>query len=192
MSKTEPDFSDKLLSYKTLVQEMPEIAYVFDDEGRLLFWNKNIEIILGYTKEELLYKNILEFIDIDDREHVLKAFNDILEGNERPAEYNMLTKAGEKLPYIGSGTLTVISGKQYVVGQAINTSILKHIEKSFESSDPAKENTLIEIEKKHILETLNKTNWRISGARGAARILAIHPETLRSRMRKLGIKRPVK
>jgi len=36
---------------------------------------------------------------------------------------------------------------------------------------------------------LNRTNWRVSGNNGAALILAIHPETLKSRMRKLGIKR---
>jgi len=32
--------------------------------------------------------------------------------------------------------------------------------------------------------------WVIDGPRGAAHILALHPNTLRSRMEKLGIKRP--
>ncbi|WP_415238910.1 sigma-54 interaction domain-containing protein [Seleniivibrio woodruffii] len=41
--------------------------------------------------------------------------------------------------------------------------------------------------KKHILKTLEQTNWRISGSKGAANILGIHPNTLRHRMKKLGI-----
>jgi hypothetical protein len=37
---------------------------------------------------------------------------------------------------------------------------------------------------------LRKTNWRIEGTHGAARILGINPSTLRGRMRKEGIRRP--
>ncbi len=50
--------------------------------------------------------------------------------------------------------------------------------------------TLEEMERAHILATLEKTGWLIEGAKGAAKILAIHPNTLRSRMEKLAIKRP--
>jgi transcriptional regulator with GAF, ATPase, and Fis domain/tetratricopeptide (TPR) repeat protein len=50
--------------------------------------------------------------------------------------------------------------------------------------------SLQETEKRHILEILNLTGWRIYGPRGAARMLAIKPTTLCSRMKKLGIKRP--
>jgi formate hydrogenlyase transcriptional activator len=34
---------------------------------------------------------------------------------------------------------------------------------------------------------LRQTNWRIEGPKGAALILGLHPNTLRSRIRKLGI-----
>ena len=51
MPNKNKDFSNELLTYETIVQGMPEIAYVFDKEGRLLFWNKNVENRLGYTKE---------------------------------------------------------------------------------------------------------------------------------------------
>ena len=46
------------------------------------------------------------------------------------------------------------------------------------------------MEKNHISKVLEKTSWKISGPGGAASHLNINPETLRSRMRKLGIKRP--
>jgi len=50
--------------------------------------------------------------------------------------------------------------------------------------------TLEHMERSHILQALAKTNWVIDGKRGAAMILGINPGTLRSRMRKLGIKKP--
>src|SRR5262249_34546713 len=42
----------------------------------------------------------------------------------------------------------------------------------------------------HILAALEKSGWVIDGPRGAAKILSLHPNTLRSRMKKLGIVRP--
>ncbi len=50
--------------------------------------------------------------------------------------------------------------------------------------------TLEEVERSHIQAVLNQTGWVIEGPKGAARILKLHPNTLRSRMEKLGIRRP--
>lgn len=49
--------------------------------------------------------------------------------------------------------------------------------------------TLEEVERGHILAALNHTSGVIEGPKGAARILNLHPNTLRHRMEKLGIKR---
>jgi len=49
--------------------------------------------------------------------------------------------------------------------------------------------TLEELEREHILEVLELTGWRVSGARGAAEILGLRPTTLEARMKKLGIQR---
>jgi formate hydrogenlyase transcriptional activator len=43
--------------------------------------------------------------------------------------------------------------------------------------------------RKHILAALEQSGWIIDGPRGAAKILNLHPNTLRSRMKKLGIVR---
>jgi formate hydrogenlyase transcriptional activator len=51
---------------------------------------------------------------------------------------------------------------------------------------------LHEIEREHIIKVLEASSWRISGHRGAAKRLAMNPNTLRGRMKKLGIVRSVK
>lgn len=59
-------------------------------------------------------------------------------------------------------------------------------------SSPGKANsasTLADIEKQHIIDTLNKTNWKVSGEKGAAKILGLNATTLEARMKKLGINR---
>jgi transcriptional regulator with GAF, ATPase, and Fis domain len=50
--------------------------------------------------------------------------------------------------------------------------------------------TLENAERNHILRALNETRWVVHGKKGAADLLGINPSTLRSRMEKLGIKRP--
>jgi formate hydrogenlyase transcriptional activator len=47
------------------------------------------------------------------------------------------------------------------------------------------------VERNHILAVLKRTNWVIEGEQGAARLLDLHPNTLRSRLKKMGIRREV-
>ena len=51
------------------------------------------------------------------------------------------------------------------------------------------ERTLEETEKRHIIDVMEETGWRVRGKDGAAEILGLKPTTLESRMQKLGIKR---
>jgi len=49
--------------------------------------------------------------------------------------------------------------------------------------------TLEEVERAHVLAVLNQTKGVVEGPKGAARILGLHPNTLRHRILKLGLKR---
>jgi transcriptional regulator with GAF, ATPase, and Fis domain len=42
----------------------------------------------------------------------------------------------------------------------------------------------------NMIAALEAAEWRVSGERGAARLLGIKPSTLTDRMRSLGIERP--
>ncbi len=50
---------------------------------------------------------------------------------------------------------------------------------------------LEDVERDHIFAILNETGWKIQGKNSTAEILDLHPNTLRSRMKKLGIAKPV-
>ena len=47
--------------------------------------------------------------------------------------------------------------------------------------------TLVDVEKSHIAAVLKSTRGVVEGPRGAAQILGLHPNTLRSRLKKLGL-----
>jgi formate hydrogenlyase transcriptional activator len=55
------------------------------------------------------------------------------------------------------------------------------------NAEPEASGTLQEVERRHIASVLRGTRGVIEGPSGAARILGLHPNTLRSRMKKLGV-----
>ncbi len=57
-------------------------------------------------------------------------------------------------------------------------------------SKKRKISTLEENERSHILKALEFTNWKVSGERGAAKLLGMKRTTLEARMKKLDIQRP--
>lgn len=54
---------------------------------------------------------------------------------------------------------------------------------------PEPMDSLEDIQRQHILRVLERTGWVISGPNGAGTILNLHPSTLRSLMKRLGIRR---
>ncbi|MFC1788972.1 sigma 54-interacting transcriptional regulator [Thermodesulfobacteriota bacterium] len=68
------------------------------------------------------------------------------------------------------------------------TSQLKSSLSADSKDEPLKD--LATMEREHILKALRETDWRIEGPSGAASILKLHPSTLRSRIKKLDIRRP--
>jgi len=72
-------------------------------------------------------------------------------------------------------------------GHVLHLDIPRIAQSCTEQSGP-----LEEAEKRHIIEALNTTGWRVSGKDGAAEILGINPKTLESRMQRMGIERSKK
>jgi PAS domain S-box-containing protein len=55
--------------------------------------------------------------------------------------------------------------------------------------DASSSKKLEDIEKEHIISVLKKVNWKVSGEKGAAKIVGLNATTLEARMKKMGIKR---
>jgi transcriptional regulator with GAF, ATPase, and Fis domain len=60
------------------------------------------------------------------------------------------------------------------------------------ASPKPKGRALKDVEREAMVEALEASNWVLEGARGAAAKLGLHPNTLRARLKRLGLKRPGK
>jgi len=70
--------------------------------------------------------------------------------------------------------------------------VLKVPRAALQAAPPAnnrKMETLVDAERRHIQQTLEATNWVVSGPKGAAALLGMNRSTLQWRMEKLGLRR---
>jgi formate hydrogenlyase transcriptional activator len=115
---------------EAIMQGMPQLAYIYDIEGRLKRWNTNVVKVLGYTSEELQDKFVGDFIAEADRENVIAAVQAVFtDGQERQIEYDMLTKSGKKIPFYGSGVKAMIDGEPFLIGLTIDITELKEAQR---------------------------------------------------------------
>jgi transcriptional regulator with GAF, ATPase, and Fis domain len=104
-------------------------------------------------------------------EHQIKAFAKQFASADRSLRADMLFPLSPDIPVPATATAPnapVAYGTQ-------------HAPPALESLEASQRN--------HILAALERTHWVVDGPHGAAKILAMHPNTLRSRMKKLGIAR---
>jgi PAS domain S-box-containing protein len=110
---------------------------------------------------------------------------DLLSSYEWPGNIRELQNVIERAVVLTQSSVLKLGGDMLPVSAKTDERLANLSSASLESA----QSTLEEVEKRHILSVLDKASWVIEGARGAAKILDLHPNTLRSRMKKLGIER---
>jgi formate hydrogenlyase transcriptional activator len=72
-----------------------------------------------------------------------------------------------------------------------NSTVLNIAPPVYAPQEQLPSSSLADTERRHILEVLERTDWRISGKNGAAEILGMKRTTLQSKIKSLGITRSV-
>jgi len=116
----------KSLTGQAILDAMPEVAYVFNKDNQLIMWNKNCEIALEYTAEELYLKDIYEFVEENTIDENFNAISNIFSNQtEQIIEQNLVTKSGKKIPILDTANYAVVGGEEYLIGLSIDISRLK-------------------------------------------------------------------
>jgi len=100
-----------------------------------------------------------------------------------PGNIRELQNIIERAAVLSSGRVLELGPDLLPVGRPVSAA-------SVRPEAPADGVTLEEMERRHIREALERSRWVVEGPAGAAKALGLHPNTLRSRMSRLGITRP--
>jgi diguanylate cyclase (GGDEF)-like protein/PAS domain S-box-containing protein len=84
----EKNFSD------TLIQSLPDIVFLIDHDGVLLRWNKQFEVLLGLSPEEVSGINVLAINHEDDRPRAIQAIQQAFETGSASLEARLLLAEG--------------------------------------------------------------------------------------------------
>ena len=81
--------------YRDLVENMTEIVYAVDREGKVTYVSPSIETSLGYPPAEVMGRHFADFRFPPDGSRLAQGFQRLLAGEGQENEYRFLTKTGE-------------------------------------------------------------------------------------------------
>ncbi len=110
-----------------VIDSLPGVFYICDEDGRLVRWNNNEKEVTGYSLEELMQKNVLELFQ-EDRDLVASKIREVLETGRTTVEASIVTKSGIPIPFLLTGLRMDTDGKRFIVGMGIDISERKHLE----------------------------------------------------------------
>ncbi len=139
-----------------IINSLPGIFYVYDDQSRLLRWNDRHRELTGYGDEELLHKSVLEFFAQEDQELIARRLEQLYGEGAAQAEAPILTKAGDQIPMLFTGVRTTLGGQPVFMGLGIDITDRKRME------------TELEAYRDHLEELVTRRTAELEQARDAA------------------------
>lgn len=106
----------------TLLESIPGLVYIYNEDNRLELWNKRLETETGYSGKELFLKPLMDWFQGSkkDIDAIQAGLAQMYNGEFGHAEAYLQKKNGEKTPYYFTAVRTVINGKKYFVGIGID------------------------------------------------------------------------
>ncbi len=165
-------FSDSIL------EALPGLFWLNDENGRCIRWNKNVELVYGYSAEEI--QNLHAINDVTASESIAalqKATANALKGKSGYCEYEIKTKYGKKISFAGDARLVTINNKKYLACVELDISKRKAVEKQLRDAlreiQQLKDRT--EAENVYLLDEINsETNEDIMIGRSSQFISMLH------------------
>ncbi len=118
--------SEKLLS-EEYINSLPGLFYVFDEQ-RFVKWNREWNMISGYSDEELASMYGTDFFEGKDKVLIEKRMLKTFAEGAADAEAEFITKDGQRIPYYFTGLRKELNGKNHLIGLGIDITVRKQAE----------------------------------------------------------------
>jgi PAS domain S-box-containing protein len=113
----------------TVINSLPGVYYLVDGSGNFVRWNRNLEVITGYSAKRLLKTNAFSLIHEDDSALAKNKVKDIINNNgDAEVDVRLLVKNGTARHYFFTGSRVDVDGHTYITGLGIDITERKHME----------------------------------------------------------------
>jgi len=118
-----------------MIESMPGILYFYNHEGRFLRWNHNFQTVSGYSNKEITKMHPLDFFAPEEKSLVANKISEVFTQGQAFVEASLLSKDGEKTPYLFTGRNVTFKGSDCLVGMGIDISERKNAESMLNASE---------------------------------------------------------
>jgi PAS domain S-box-containing protein len=105
-----------------LIEAMPGVFAVVDQDGRLVRWSKATEGVTGYTREEVSPMAALDLVAEENREEIGRKLAGVFTEGAQTAEVTIVTKDGRRIPYYYHGIRIYLDGIPHALVLGIDIS----------------------------------------------------------------------
>jgi len=110
------------------IDSLPGLFYLIDQEGHFLRWNKNFEILSGYSADEISHMSPLDFFEEAERNIIAERIQSVFLKGEADIEAKFVSKNKSQTPYFLIGELVLFAGKPCLIGTGIDITERKQAE----------------------------------------------------------------
>jgi PAS domain S-box-containing protein len=111
-----------------IIESMPGVFYVFDEQGRFLRWNKNLETVTGYSAQEVARLQPWDLFQGPDRELVRGRIQEVFSRGFGYVEADLVFKNGQRAAYNFTGQRVVLDQKPCLIGLGVDITDRKQAE----------------------------------------------------------------
>ena len=126
--RREKEFSD------SLINSLPGIFYLYDARRMLLRWNRNFETVTGYSAEEIVKLDPLDFFPHEERPLVHERMLKCLAVGQSDVEVRLMAKDGTRTPYYVTGLRLDVGGQPCMLGIGIDITARIRAEESLRAT----------------------------------------------------------
>lgn len=119
----------------TVINNLPGVFYLYNQEGQFLRWNDNFSDVTGYSAEQIAQMHPTQFFDEDDHELLLSTVQSVFENGYDTMEAPFVSIDGIKTPYFFTGSIVNYGGEICLQGVGIDISETVEARKSLENAN---------------------------------------------------------
>ncbi|MBO9659719.1 MAG: PAS domain S-box protein, partial [Chitinophagaceae bacterium] len=123
------DLADKL------IDSLPGVFYFYDQHGKFIKWNKQFELVTGYSGDEIARMHPAEFFPEEEREYITNRIMGVFEKGMNDAEAHFISREGHKIPYYFKAVKLVYEGEPCLLGTGIDITEIKKAEEKLRNSE---------------------------------------------------------